>query len=77
MIVLAQYRGIADPDTGGSFTVKRYSSEKIQTKDGSWRHIRIVLEPLNSDYQPIFIPEEEADDFTIIAECLGTLRGFE
>jgi SOS-response transcriptional repressor LexA len=26
--VLAQYRGPADPETGGSFTVKRYSSEK-------------------------------------------------
>ena len=28
-IVLAQYRGPADPDTGGAFTVKRYSSEKV------------------------------------------------
>src|SRR5206468_1128066 len=27
-IVLAQYRGPADPDTGGSFAVKRYSSQK-------------------------------------------------
>jgi len=76
MIVLAQYRGTADPDTGGSFTVKRYSSDKKQTKDGSWHHVRIVLEPLNPDYQPILIPEEEADNFGIIAECLGTLRSY-
>ena len=27
-VVLAQYRGPADPDVGGAFTVKRYSSEK-------------------------------------------------
>ena len=30
-IVLAQYRGPADPDTGGSFTVKKYRSEKSPT----------------------------------------------
>lgn len=28
MIVLAQYRGPADPETGGAFTVKRYTPEK-------------------------------------------------
>ena len=28
-IVLAQYRCEADPDTGGSYTVTRYSSEKV------------------------------------------------
>ena len=29
-IVLAQYRGLADPETGGVFTVKRYASEKAR-----------------------------------------------
>ena len=33
-IVLAQYRGPADPDTGGAFTVKRYSSEKQGRRRG-------------------------------------------
>ena len=36
-IVLAQYRGPADPDTGGAFTVKRYTSEK-RADESSWRH---------------------------------------
>ena len=33
-IVLVQYRGEADPDTGGSYTVKRYSSEKVAAEGG-------------------------------------------
>ncbi len=28
-VVLAQYRGPADPDTGGSYTVKQYGSSKL------------------------------------------------
>ena len=36
-IVLVQYRGEADPDTGGSYTVKRYSSEKVAAEGGDWR----------------------------------------
>jgi len=42
-IVLAQHHSIGDPDTGGSFTVKRYRSEKTsddqltgRTRRSSW-----------------------------------------
>ena len=52
-IVLVQYRGAADPDTGGSYTVKRYSSEKAAAEGGDWRHARIVLSPTNPQYEPI------------------------
>ena len=37
-----------DPDTGQRFTVKCYRSEKTTNEDG-WRHLSIVLEPLNPD----------------------------
>lgn len=73
-IVLAQYRGPADPETGGSFTVKRYSSEKRRTEDGQWRHIRITLSPLNSAYSPIQISETDVADFSILAEFVTVLR---
>ncbi len=73
-IVLAQYRGPADPDTGGSFTVKRYSSEKRHVEDGAWRHTRIVLSPLNPAYEPILIPAAEAEHFKILAEFVAVLR---
>ena len=72
-IVLAQYRGPADPETGGSFTVKRYSSEKLLAEDGEWRHSRILLSPLNREFTPIVISADEADDFRIVAEFIAVL----
>jgi SOS-response transcriptional repressor LexA len=73
-IVLAQYRGSADPETGGTFTVKRYSSDKVRAEDGEWRHQRIVLSPLNKEFQPIVIPEDAADAFSVVAEFVAVLR---
>jgi SOS-response transcriptional repressor LexA len=72
-IVLAQYRGPADPDTGGSFTVKKYSSEKRADPDTDWRHTRIVLSPINREYQPIVVPEDQAEHFRIFAEFVAVL----
>lgn len=72
-IVLAQYRGPADPETGGAFTVKRYSSEKNTAKDGEWKHTRIMLSPLNKDFEPILIPAEAADEFRIVAELITVI----
>jgi uncharacterized protein len=74
-IVLAQYRGIADPDTGGAFTVKRDSSEKEAAEDGDWRHTRVVLSPLNPDYEPIIVSAKEAEDMQIVAEFITVLSG--
>lgn len=73
--VLAQYRGPADPETGGAFTVKRYSSEKRQVQGGEWRHTRIALTPTNAEYEPIVIQPHAASDFKIIAEFISVLRG--
>jgi SOS-response transcriptional repressor LexA len=72
-IVLAQYRGVGDPETGGAFTVKRYSSEKHLVGDGEWKHTRIVLSPLNKDFEPIIIPAVAADEFQIVAELISVI----
>jgi hypothetical protein len=74
-IVLAQYRGIADPDTGGAFTVKRYASEKEAAEEGGWRHTRVVLSPLNPDYAPIVVSADEAENIQIVAEFITVLSG--
>jgi hypothetical protein len=74
-IVLAQYRGLADPDTGGAFTVKRYSSEKTASDEGGWRHTRVVLSPTNPDYQPIVLSHDDAEHVDILAEFVTVLRG--
>jgi SOS-response transcriptional repressor LexA len=69
-IVLAQYRGPADPDTGGSYTVKRYRSSKVTEGEESWRHRQIQLAPDNPDYEPIILVPRQEADFRIVAEFL-------
>ncbi len=72
-IVLAQYRGPADPETGGAFTVKRYSSEKARKGEEGWRHSRVTLSPLNPAYTPIVLKPESEGDVRVIAEFVGVL----
>lgn len=72
-VVIAQHRSIDDPETGGKYTVKVYSSEKTINRDDSWHHERIVLHPdsLQPGYEPIVISRDTADDeFMIVAELL-------
>jgi hypothetical protein len=76
-IVLAQYRGPTDPDTGGSYTVKKYSSVKLVSSDGEWRHKQILLSPLNREFEPIVLTPGDEDDFRILAEFVGVLRSTE
>ncbi|TWU39504.1 type I restriction enzyme EcoKI subunit R [Novipirellula artificiosorum] len=70
-MLLVQANTLADPEDGGRYTVKRYHSTKQVTEEG-WRQNTIELQPLNSDYQPIQITEENADEVRIIGEfvCL-------
>lgn len=72
-IVLAQYRGLADPETGGGFTVKRYSSLKVASADGEFTHKQVTLSPLNPDYEPIQLRPSDEGDFRIVGEYLFTL----
>lgn len=72
-IVLVQYQEIADPETGGSYTVKRYRSEKSHSAEGEWRHTKITLEPLNSEFQPVILEPEDEGAIQIIAEYMFTL----
>ncbi len=72
-IVLAQYRGAADPETGGAYTVKRYSSAKVMAPDGAWAHSQVVLSPLNPDFEPIVITASDAEHIKIVAELLRVL----
>ena len=71
--VVVQHRSIADPDTGGRYTVKRYSSEKVVAEEGGWRHQRITVWP-DSDrpaFEVIVIDPLDADeDLAKVAEML-------
>jgi SOS-response transcriptional repressor LexA len=72
-MVLVQYRGPEDPATGGSFTVKRYSSKKVTEGENEWRHLEIRLEPLNPRFDPIVLIPESEDQVWIIAEFVSKL----
>jgi len=72
-IVLAQHYDISDPDTGGSYTVKRYRSTKEEDEAGTWQHSSIRLKSDNLEYDDIEIAKESADEFKVIAEFLQTI----
>ncbi len=71
-IVLVQLRDGTDPETGQRYTVKRYESEKIQT-DGSWRHSKITLKPINPDFEPIVLTGADEGELQVIAELVEVL----
>ena len=75
-VVVVQHRSIADPETGGRYTVKLYTSEKAPVEGGGWRHERITLRP-DSDrpgYQPIELAaNDDEGDLRVIAEMLTVL----
>ena len=78
--MLAQHRDIHDPDHGGQYTVKLYSSEKGAAgdhQDGEWVHTRVVLKPDSTDpsFQPIVLEGLEEGELAIVAELVEVLVG--
>ena len=74
-VVVAQHRLISDPESGGSFTVKVYSSKKEQTADGEWLHSLIELSPDSTDFsfKPLVFGPDSAGTVSIVAELIGVL----
>jgi hypothetical protein len=75
-IVVVQHRQISDAETGGRYTIKRYSSEKIAADEGGWKHRRITLSPESTlpQFKPIVIElDEDQGEFTVIAELIEVL----
>lgn len=74
-VVVAQHRLISDPEFGGSFTIKLYSSEKEQTEVGEWRHLRVELSPDSTDvsFDPLVFGPESAGSVSIVAELIGVI----
>ena len=70
--VLVQLRDAVDPDTGERFTVKRYRSEKTADEDG-WRHVSVVLEPVNAEFAPIELRTEDEGSVTVVAELVEVI----
>ncbi|PIE22901.1 MAG: restriction endonuclease subunit R [Planctomycetota bacterium] len=75
-IVLAQHQDLSDPDLGGSYTVKRYRSEKVVSNDGSWQHSKVTLLPESKDasFEPIVLEGLAEGELRIVAELLRVLN---
>lgn len=76
--LLVSHQDIAEAHFPVRVTLKRYRSEKVVDPDtGEWRHTRIVLEPLNPDYEPIELTAESGDDgeggLRVIAELIAVI----
>ena len=76
-VVLVQSEDLGDPETGGSYTVKRFWSKKEHGKDGRVTRTEIRLEPENPAFQPIILtPKEDADvQLLAVFEEVLTLPG--
>jgi SOS-response transcriptional repressor LexA len=72
--VLVQLRDDTDPETDQRYTVKRYKSEKTVEGD-SWLHVKITLEPVNPEFEPIVITSGDEGELQVIAELVEVLEG--
>ena len=68
-ILLIQRFGVTDESA--RYTVKKYTSKKVQTSEDEWRHERIRLEPLNPEFEAWDV---EPQDFAVVAEWLRVLE---
>lgn len=76
-ILLIERFGITDETA--RYTVKRYTSKKIYSRQGAggadddsqWEHASIRLEPLNPEFEPWDV---EPQDFAVVAEWLRVLE---
>jgi SOS-response transcriptional repressor LexA len=68
-ILLIQRFGVTDETA--RYTVKKYTSTKVAVGEDQWRHERIRLEPLNSEYEAWDVGPE---DFAVVAEWLRVIE---
>ena len=74
-IVLVQSSHIQDAETGSSYIVKRYRSEKIITDDEGWEHSKIVLSPMSTvgAFEDIVLAGEQVESFEVVGEFVAVL----
>lgn len=68
-VLLVQYRGESDPETGGAYTVKRYVSKDSDPGLGD----DVMLKPINKDYKAMRISPSESSAMEPIAMFVRSL----
>ncbi|HBE03128.1 MAG: hypothetical protein A2096_11790 [Spirochaetes bacterium GWF1_41_5] len=72
-IYIFQYHNYTDPESGGSYTVKRFNPV-YRKDDDDWAIKKIELVPVNSEFNMISIKEENSGDLKVIAELIEVLK---
>jgi hypothetical protein len=68
-----QHQSIQDPEAGGSYTVKRYESDKVADGKGGWKHKVIRLLSENPDFEPIVLTGIDEGEVSVLAELVEVL----
>jgi hypothetical protein len=74
-VVLVEHHDIADPETGGTYTIKIYERVGWVGIAGWDRHADISLKPDSTDarFQPVVLTDAQEDDVRVIAELVEVL----
>jgi superfamily II DNA or RNA helicase/HKD family nuclease/predicted house-cleaning noncanonical NTP pyrophosphatase (MazG superfamily)/phage repressor protein C with HTH and peptisase S24 domain len=72
-VLLIQHRSIDDPETGGSYTVKRFDSSGVKGKEEGERRGVIILKPDNPAYSEIRLTDVPEEELQVIAEFVEVL----
>jgi phage repressor protein C with HTH and peptisase S24 domain len=68
-LVLVERYGTTE--TSARYTIKKYTSKKVQSSDTEWEHAAVRLEPLNPEFEGFELKEGEA---RVIAEFIQVLE---
>ena len=71
--VLVQLRHQIDPESGERYTVKKYASEKATSPDGTWRHVKVTLKPVNPTFRSIELTTDDEGTVQVVAELVTVL----
>ena len=52
---------------------RAFNPEKTSDEGGAWRHVKVTLRPVNSDFEPIVIAAEGDADVAVVAELVEVL----
>ena len=71
--LLVWHSGVSDPQTGGQYTVKVYSSRKVEDLEGGWKHVEVTLSPRNPAYDSIILTPKDEGEVRVIAEFVEVI----
>ena len=72
--VLVRHPGISDPESGGQFTVKVYTTDEARAAEAGDPFFRVILKPMNRDFEPIILTVDDVDQVSVLAEVVTVLN---